>query len=55
MPSNGLIRSIYMRKDVLEGTMGVYVSWTKAMEDEKNRQVCLSFLGVPIRSLQDSS
>ena len=31
------------------------VSWTKATEDEESPQVCLSFLGVPIRSLQDSS
>ena len=44
-----------MRKDALEGTMGAQVSWTKAMEDEKNPQVCLTFLGVPIRSLQGSS
>ena len=30
MPSKGHNRSIYsMGKDVLEGTMGVYVSWTK--------------------------
>ena len=25
------------------------------MEDDESPQVCLSFLGVPIRSLQDSS
>ena len=35
--------------------MGIYVLWTKAAEDEESPQVCLSFLGVSIRSLQDSS
>ena len=29
--------------------------WTKATEDDESPQFCLSFLGVPIRSLQDSS
>ena len=28
---------------------------TNATEDEESPQVCLSFLGVPFRSLQDSS
>ena len=28
------------------------VSWTKATENEESPQVCLSFLGVAIRSLQ---
>ena len=35
--------------------MGVYVSWSKATEDEESPQVGLSFLDVPIRSLQDFS
>ena len=38
-----------------EGNMGVQVSWTKATEDGESPQDCLSFLGVPIRLLQDSS
>ena len=48
--------SLYsMGKDILEGNMGVQVSWTKATEDGESPQGCLSFLGVPIRLLQDSS
>ena len=44
-----------MGKDILEGTMDVLVSWTKATEHQESPQGCLSFLGVAIRSLQDSS
>ena len=41
-----------MAKDILEGTMGVQVSWTKATKDGESPQGCLSFLSVPIRSLR---